>query len=68
MKGKALTVAQRNLLSKNGVKDSTPWRYLKTITTDSNGKCASRNSSKVIQLVFVNTVTGEEKIIKEGIA
>ena len=64
MNGKTLTAAQRKILFKNGIENSAPWRYLKTVSLSEDGSCASKNSSKVIKMLIMNIDTGEEKYIK----
>ena len=63
-RGKTLTRAQRQLLSKEGVKDLNNWLYVKTETISADGsKCAARNSTKHIRDVFVHKETNEIKYV-----
>lgn len=63
IKDKTPTRDQRNILAENGIEDSSGWLYVETKhVSDDGSKRVARNSSKTIQMVFVNTNTGETKI------
>lgn len=63
IKGKTPTREQRNILADNGIDDSSGWLYVETKhISDDGSKNVARNSSKTIQMIFVNVNTNETKV------
>ncbi len=64
IKGKTPTRDQRHVLNSAGIKDTTGWLYVETKYVSPDGsKNVARNSSKITQMVFVNSTSGETKTI-----
>lgn len=64
IKGKTPTRDQRHVLNSAGIKDITGWLYVETKHVSIDGsKNVARNSDKSIQMIFVNSSTGELKAI-----
>ena len=64
IKGKTPTRDQRHVLNSIGINDVSGWLYVETKHTSTDGsKNVARNSDKRIQMVFVNSGTGELKVI-----